>query len=188
MNKLEEYIKIYKVLDIKFCNKIRKELKNAEWVQHEFYNSITGEYNSISGNKELDISWSNIPSKQELTQKVWETIHKYIIKDFNKPYFDGWEGFTNIRYNRYYKNRLMALHCDHIHDMFDGERKGVPILTILGALNNNYEGGKFLMFDEEKEYKINAGEIMIFPSSFLYPHRVDEVTKGTRDTFVSWVW
>ena len=44
------------------------------------------------------------------------------------------------------------------------------------------------MFDDEKEYKIKQGEIMIFPSVFLYPHRVAPVTKGVRDTFVSWVW
>ena len=78
---------------------------------------------------------------------------------------------------------LLAHNC-----MFDGQRKGIPTLSVLGSLNNDYEGGEFLMFDEEKEYKIKAGEIMIFPSVFLYPHRVAPVTKGTRDTFVSWVW
>ena len=82
----------------------------------------------------------------------------------------------------------MALHCDHIHDMFDGTRKGIPTLTILGLLNDDFEGGEFLMFDEEKEIKLKAGDIMIFPSVFLYPHKVAAVTKGVRDAFVSWVW
>ena len=111
-----------------------------------------------------------------------------ILEDFKNPYFNGWQGFTHIRFNRYHPDRLMALHCDHIHDMFDGQRKGIPTLSVLGSLNNDYEGGEFLMFDEEKEFKIKAGEIMVFPSLFLYPHRVAPVTKGVRDTFVSWVW
>ena len=106
----------------------------------------------------------------------------------NKSYYNGWSGFTHIRFNRYHPDRLMALHCDHIHSMFDGNMKGIPTLTILGSLNNDYEGGEFLMFDEEKEFKIKAGEIMMFPSVFLYPHKVAPVTKGVRDTFVSWVW
>lgn len=185
--KLEDYVKIYRWLDTDLCDKIREELKDATWQQHVFYNA-GGEYVTVSGNRELDVSWADIPSKPELTQKVWEAVSKYILEDFKSPYFNGWQGFTNIRFNRYQHDRLMALHCDHIHDMFDGQRKGIPTLTILGALNNDYEGGEFLMFDEEKEFKIKAGEIMIFPSVFLYPHRVAPVTKGVRDTFVSWVW
>lgn len=184
---LEDYIKIYKVLDEDFCKKIEDELKNAAWEQHVFY-TTDGQYYAKNGNKELDVSWEEIPSRAELTQKVWETIAKYILEDFKKSYFSTWQGFTPIRFNRYYPDRLMALHCDHIHDMFDGKMKGIPMLSILGSLNNNYEGGKLLMFDEEKEYKIKAGEIMVFPSVFLYPHRVTPVTKGIRNTFVSWVW
>ena len=187
MHNLEDYIKIYRWLDIDLCERIRKELEEVSWKQHVFYNA-NGEYVTQSGNRELDVSWDEIPSRAELTQKVWETVSKYILEDFKNPYFNGWSGFTHIRFNRYHPDRLMALHCDHIHDMFDGERKGIPTLTILGSLNNDYEGGEFLMFDEEKEFKLKAGEIMIFPSVFLYPHRVAPVTKGVRDTFVSWVW
>jgi predicted 2-oxoglutarate/Fe(II)-dependent dioxygenase YbiX len=188
MNSLEDYIRIYPVLEKEFCEKIQEELKTATWKQHEFYNPQTGKYAPQSGNKELDVSWDDIPSRAELTQKVWETIHKYILGDLKKPYYDSWSGFTHIRFNRYYPDRLMALHCDHIHSLFDGERKGIPTLTILGSLNNDYEGGELLLFDEEKEYKIKQGEIMMFPSVFLYPHRVAPVTKGVRDTFVAWVW
>ena len=188
MTNLEDYVKIYPVLDKEFCDKIRTELESVTWKQHEFYNPQDGSYNPRSGNKELDVSWDDIPSRQELTQKVWETISQYILKDMNKPYYNGWAGFTHIRFNRYHPDRLMALHCDHIHSMFDGKMKGIPTLTILGSLNDDYEGGEFLLFDEEKEFKIKAGEIMMFPSVFLYPHRVAPVTKGIRDTFVSWVW
>jgi predicted 2-oxoglutarate/Fe(II)-dependent dioxygenase YbiX len=81
----------------------------------------------------------------------------------------------------------MKLHCDHIHSMFDGERKGVPTLSILGSLNDDYEGGDLVMWETDK-IQLKAGSIMIFPSNFMYPHRVDEVIKGTRYSYVSWVW
>jgi predicted 2-oxoglutarate/Fe(II)-dependent dioxygenase YbiX len=145
---IEDYIKIYKVLDKEFCDKIREELKEVSWKQHEFYNPINGTSNAMSGNRELDVSWDDIPSRAELTQKVWETISQYILTDMNKSYYNGWSGFTHIRFNRYHPDRLMALHCDHIHSMFDGNIKGIPTLTILGSLNDDYEGGEFLMFDE----------------------------------------
>ena len=188
MNNLENYIKIYSKLDKDFCNKIINELKKANWQQHTFYNVKDKSINTQSGNKELDVTWDNIPSREELTKKTWEVVKQYILDDLNKSYFNGWEGFTHIRFNKYKKTRLMALHCDHIHDMFDGNIKGIPILTIVGLLNDDYEGGEFLMFDEEKEIKLKAGDIMMFPSVFLYPHRVAPVTKGVRHAFVAWVW
>jgi predicted 2-oxoglutarate/Fe(II)-dependent dioxygenase YbiX len=81
----------------------------------------------------------------------------------------------------------MKMHHDHIHTLFDGERKGVPILTVLGLLNDDFEGGDFLMFDDKK-LNLSAGDIVIFPSNFMYPHSVTTVTKGTRYSFVAWGW
>ena len=81
----------------------------------------------------------------------------------------------------------MAKHCDHIHDMFDGQMKGIPTLSIVGILNDDYEGGEFIMFDDY-HVELPKGAIMVFPSNFLYPHKVEPVTKGTRHTFVSWVY
>mgnify|MGYP003324890271 FL=1 len=44
----------------------------------------------------------------------------------------------------------MQLHCDHVRDIFDGERKGVPIFSVVGALNDDYSGGELIMFDDYK--------------------------------------
>ena len=81
----------------------------------------------------------------------------------------------------------MALHCDHIHSLFEGNRKGIPILSVLGVLNDDYNGGEFIMFDDY-EIKFKQGDILIFPSNFMFPHKVEPVTKGTRYSFISWVW
>jgi predicted 2-oxoglutarate/Fe(II)-dependent dioxygenase YbiX len=81
----------------------------------------------------------------------------------------------------------MAEHCDHINDLFDGDRKGIPILTIVALLNDDFKGGEFIMF-KNIEIKLKQGDLLIFPSNFVYPHRVDPVTKKTRYSFVSWVW
>ena len=80
----------------------------------------------------------------------------------------------------------MALHADHIHSMFDGERKGIPILSVLGVLNDDYEGGEFVLIDEKID--LSKGDIIIFPSNFMYPHKVEPVTKGTRYSYISWIW
>ena len=186
---LKDYIvKLTSFLDDKICDETIKQLhKNYDWQQHTFYNSATGKYSPHSGSQELDILYtSDVNNTDIIEKKIWHGIDTY-IKTMNYSWFSGWNGYTPIRYNRYSENRLMALHCDHIHSMFDGERKGVPILSCLGVLNNDYEGGEFVMFDDYK-IDIKKGELLIFPSSFLYPHKVNPVTKGIRYSYISWVW
>ena len=33
-----------------------------------------------------------------------------------------------------------------------------------------------------------TGDVLIFPSNFMYPHRVTEVKRGIRYSAISWVW
>jgi hypothetical protein len=187
MNNLKNYIKVYPWLDKKLCNQIRNELKKVTWQKHYFYNAKHNLSSILSGEQEPNIFFGKIPTSDKLTKKVWEVINQYICVDLKSEYFNGWEGFTDIRFNQYQKGNTMAKHIDHVHDMFEGERKGIPVLSIVGLLNDDFEGGEFIMFDD-MEIKIKQGEILIFPSIFLYPHKVNPVTKGIRESFVSWVW
>jgi predicted 2-oxoglutarate/Fe(II)-dependent dioxygenase YbiX len=185
---LKDYVKIYPGLSKEFCNQIRKELDEANnWSQHVFYNEKTKTYRPRSGANELDISWADIPSRGKLTEDMWHVIRQY-ISELNNECFNEWTGYTKIRFNRYTKDSVMAPHVDHIKDIFDGERKGIPILSLIGLLNDDYKGGRLLMFKDEEEVVLKQGDIVVFPSVFLYPHRVDRLTEGIRDSFVTWVW
>jgi hypothetical protein len=185
---LSDYIKIYNIIPKSLCNDVVSELEkpHIDWKQHVFYFSDTNTSGARSGNKELSVSFSNIPSKTKLMEIYFIALKLYITElDF--PWMDNWNGYTPIRFNRYEETKLMAPHCDHIRNIFDGERKGVPILSILSLLNDNFSGGEFVMFDNT-EIKMNSGDVMIFPSNFLYPHTVKEVTKGVRYSAISWSW
>ena len=187
---LDFYIKrIPKFLDKNICNKTIKEIKKLEWQRHTFYNVNTNKSAGISGNQELDVSMNmsdNGIDSKIIMGKLWLAIDSY-IKDYKFNWFNSWQGYSKIRFNRYSKTKKMAEHCDHIHSLFDGQIKGVPILSIVGVLNDNYEGGEFIMF-KNKKIKLLTGDLLIFPSNFLYPHRVDPVKKGTRYSYVSWVY
>jgi predicted 2-oxoglutarate/Fe(II)-dependent dioxygenase YbiX len=186
---LEFYVKTYKLIDKKTCKKIIKQIENEDWVKHIFHDPYHNNFIERSGDRELDVV--HIQSdmngmKQLVMQKIWDAYLNY-IQDLEFPWFTGWKGYTEVRFNRYKENRLMAEHCDHIHTMFDGQRKGIPIMTALGLLNDDYEGGEFIMF-QDTLVPFKSGEIKIFPSCFLYPHRIESVTKGIRYSFVSWAW
>lgn len=185
---LEDYVKLYEnFFDQDLCKEAVKELDKAHWKTHEFYKTGSGEY--ISFENELSISYDLIPQYSKLNKKIWFGIEQYILKDFAEcaPWFNGWNGYTNIRFNRYDPKTQMKLHCDHIQSMFDGEIKGIPTLTILGGLNDDYEGGEFVLWTDTV-IKIPAGSLLIFPSNFMYPHEVKPVKSGVRYSYVSWVW
>jgi alkylated DNA repair dioxygenase AlkB len=171
--------------------KTLEELPKQNWTRHAYRDTHTGEAIDRNKEKELDCTYQNyfITYDKELHELVWKALHKYILEEFKEkdPYHDGWQGFTRIRFNRYKDDQIMSKHCDHIHDVFDGTRKGIPVLSILGMLNSDYEGGKFIMFDNY-EIELKAGDLLLFPSVFLYPHRVTPVTKGERYSFISWSW
>ena len=181
------YLKVYKDwLTPEVCKDTVAELEKVEgqFQTHQFYDSHTGGYHSYD--HELSVTWSNVKHKDYIMKRIWEGLQQY-MNDFQFSWFSSWNGYSEVRFNRYRTDTQMKLHCDHIHSMFDGQRKGIPSLTILGGLNNDYKGGE-LVFFEDSIIPLKEGEIMIFPSCFLYPHRVDLVTKGTRYSYVSWAW
>lgn len=185
-NKLEDYVVVKPFLNKEICNKTLQELEVAEWKVHEFYFVRDDKSEPISHGFDSYTTKDIIPSHKIIMDRIWKAIHKY-IEDLQFHWFYNWEGFSSLKFNRYTNNQFMKEHCDHIHDLFDGKVKGVPILSIIGALNDDYEGGELMMF-QNKPYKLKAGEIIIFPSNFLYPHKVMPVSKGTRYTYVSWVY
>lgn len=185
---LSDYVKLYDNFFTKeFCCEVVKQLGHNNWEEHSFYSARNDA--RIKYDNELSTSYSQIPLSNEINNKLWFGIERYVLKDFSfcKDWFSGWDGYTPVRFNKYTPSTKMKLHCDHIHSMFDGMRKGIPTLTILGGLNDNYEGGEFIMW-QDTEIKIPPGSLLIFPSNFMYPHEVRPVKSGTRYSFVSWVW
>lgn len=183
---LKAYLKVYpNWIDDDICSQTIKNLQDSNWQQHQFYRAQHKDYVNLSGDKELEISYGDSSTTPYIMQRIWDAYQKYFTElDFS--WFTGWAGYSQVRYNKYETGQLMALHCDNINSIFDGERKGIPILTALGCLNDDYEGGNFVMWD--KAIKLKRGDVMVFPAMFLYPHKVEEVTQGTRHTFVSWAW
>ena len=167
-----------------------KELSdNNTWQRHSYTDSKTFTNESKNGDKELDVCYGiNLTYLKELHKLTWKALEKYIvIEKLGGDTFQGWKGFTPIRFNRYKKGQIMSKHQDHIQSLFTGERRGIPILSIVAVLNDDYEGGEFIMFDNY-EIKFKAGDLIIFPSVFLYPHLVKPVKKGIRYSFVSWCY
>lgn len=187
---LLDYFKVYEnVIPKDLLSELHKFAKRKEiWTTHQFSNY---DNKTFYDKEDCDISYifvHELELAENLNKVIWDTLKTYTehIQTFNQ-YCHYWNGFTGVRLNRYNKDHNMKKHVDHITTMFDGQRRGIPVLSVVGGINDNYKGGEFVFFDNH-EVKIPAGSILIFPSVFLYPHTVKFVTKGTRYSFVSWTW
>lgn len=178
---LEDHIACYNIKNLISCEAVIESTKNSSWDKHSYNNSLVGLQTSYSD--DLDILWT----KNDFTHKL-ENIIKSFIKDYCSNYKTiKIQAITDVRFNKYEVGTNMKGHCDHIRSIFDGERKGIPILSIVGLLNDDFKGGDFLMFGDRK-INLSAGDVLVFPSNFLYPHAVTTVTEGTRFSFVSWAY
>ena len=114
---------------------------------------------------------------------------KVISKKYNEEVKKNKRDFvarrhTDFRVNKYDKGGFMSLHCDNIHHSH-GQKYGYPQASVLLFLNDDYEGGEFVV--SELQLNIKKGDAIIFPSNFMFPHEVKEVKSGTRWSIISWL-
>ena len=187
MEEILDYVTVENVLPKDFCESTMEYINKNNWQKHSWSNASTLERYS-ENEKELDV--------QSVTQDMQAKLAPFMIQaatSYTEKFaFQGGKTsqfihkFTPARFNRYEVGTVMRKHFDHIHSIFDGQLKGIPILSFVGVLNDDYEGGKMLVRDVE--FSLKQGDIIIMPSCFMFPHEISEVTKGTRYSFVSWAF
>ena len=75
----------------------------------------------------------------------------------------------------------------HIDNPYMSSGRADLSFTIFLSSKENYDGGALSIesFNSEKKFKLNAGEIIIYPSTYL--HSVEEVIAGERLVFIGWI-
>ena len=75
----------------------------------------------------------------------------------------------------------------HIDNAYMSTGRADLSFTIFLNCKDEYEGGALSIecFNSEKNFKLDAGEIIIYPSTFL--HSVEEVIAGERLVFIGWI-
>ena len=120
----------------------------------------------------------------EISKKYSQFVNKKIlssqlIKSFSLPKRIHGIMFTkssnNMHYGRHIDNPYMS--------------SGRSDLSFTLSLTNKdfYKGGELIIetMNTEEKFKLNAGEIILYPSSYL--HAVNEVNNGERLVCVGWI-
>ena len=129
--------------------------------------------NNLQLNREADISkkYARLISEKILSNNL--------IKSFALP-----KKIHGIMFAKSTKGMGYGRHIDNSY-----MSSGRADLSFTIFLNNkdNYDGGELSIesINSEERFKLNAGEIIIYPSTYL--HSVQEVTRGERFVCVGWI-
>ena len=187
---LKDLIHVEKgIIPANLCDYIIQDTEKREWRPHTWYSATDNTFGSEE-TMELDVQGITAELQQLLTPimiqagSAYNQKYAYLKCDRTRQIMNK---FSTIRFNRYKSGQIMRQHHDHIHSLFDGNEKGIPVLSFVLNLNDNYEGAD-LFFWENHVVPLGKGDIIMWPSLFLFPHGVTEAISGQRYSAVSWAW
>ena len=126
------------IIPANLCDYLVDEVEKREWRPHSWYNSVANTFGSEE-TMELDV--------QNITDDLQQLLTPFMIQaggSYNAKYHFDCERtmqtmnkFSAIRFNRYSPGQIMRRHHDHIHSIFSGDEKGIPVLSFILNLNDD---------------------------------------------------
>lgn len=177
---LKEFIRVYKNLIPKdFCDLILKEYQDGSWVStNDSANTRTCFTIPLS----VEDIWKqgNYDKRKQIDHTLFEytkTIVNSYASEFKYFICDQDSGYDLLRYSE-------GEYCsEHIDSSYVQEYRSLSCSILL---NDDYEGGEFCFFNEQLKYTLKKGSALMFPSNYMYPHKVLPVTRGVRYSIITW--
>ena len=167
----------HQLLNAEEINLIKKELEEAtqDW---EDGKKTAGSYaskvkNNLQLNRNSEVSKNNA---QLVNKKI---LSSQLIKSFSLPKKIHGIMFTKSSNNMHYGR--------HIDNPYMSSGRSDLSFTLSLTNKESYKGGELIIetMNSEERFKLNAGEIILYPSSYL--HAVNEVNNGERLVCVGWI-
>lgn len=131
--------------------------------------------------KKTDIEHDNSEASIKL-QGLWEDVHYrklQAVKDYTERHNIGelryWEALNFVKYG---PGQHFQEHTDHGFSYN-------CVVSMVGYVNDDYDGGEIFFRMQNIKVKPKAGDLFVFPSNFMYPHRAMPVHSGTKYSIVT---
>jgi hypothetical protein len=111
---------------------------------------------------------------QDCYDRMLEAVKDYCFVN-NLSELEYWEVMNFVKYN---KGQHFQEHTDHGYSYN-------ATVSLVGYLNDDYEGGELFFSRQQVTVDPDAGDLVIFPSNFMYPHRAMPVDNGTKYSIVT---
>jgi len=125
----------------------------------------------LKRDSDLSIKFSGL-----ITKKI---LNNELIKSFALP--------KKIHGTIFSKSKSGMKYGRHIDNAYMSSGRADLSFTVFLNCKDNYEGGELSIefFNSEEKFKLNAGEIIIYPSTYF--HSVEKVINGERLVFIGWI-
>lgn len=186
-NNILNYIHVHKnAMPEYLINEWCETASSPNWTRHVWNHPATNPKDDYMHSNQHDPEVLFAHENGMDPESVFET--RSLIMKTMRSYYPEVEiqGLSDIRANRYSVGESLDNHFDHIRTAFDGTRRGIPILSASVNLNDDYTGGEFNFYQYNYKVELGRGDILVFPSVFLYGHGVLPITSGTRYSLVAW--
>jgi predicted 2-oxoglutarate/Fe(II)-dependent dioxygenase YbiX len=170
------------VIDVPFCEDVLREYADSdEWEK----SLVQGAEENPARN--CEVIYMSLPRVTNVNPQVRQSLDKGLFNALSKsislygPRMGLFQPTEDSGYNllKYTTGQFYKQHYDASSDT-------PRSLSVIMSLTSSYEGGD-VVFWGTNSYRLERGDVLIFPSSFIFPHEVSPVTSGTRYTVVTWV-
>ena len=130
-----------------------------------------------------DVIELNTDIRKDLDERIFESVSKCIEEYLNKfaniipCNISSDSGYSLLRYKS----------GNYIGQHIDASGRSPRELSCSLILNDEYEGGEFAFFNQKLKFDLKKGDIIMFPSNFMFPHEVLPVTSGIRYAIITWI-
>jgi hypothetical protein len=181
-NNLYNYIRVFKNgFSKELCDKIINEYSNSDlWKDQLASGDIDHSHRRVKGIN-ISIDGKTTDDGKKLDDNIFinltSILKQYVIK-FPFLHIESDTGYVLLKYN---VDDFYKLHIDQISK---GEQ--TRLISCIICLNDDYTGGEISFFNKQKTFTLKKGDVLLFPSNFMFPHEVFPILTGTRYSIITW--
>jgi predicted 2-oxoglutarate/Fe(II)-dependent dioxygenase YbiX len=173
--------------DLNIPDRLEQSLKDST---HEYfkwntakvgYNEQMPDYRDCFDLKISPAHWEHLPEELKELQKIYEdtdVVLKKCLADYESRYNFKMEFMESINFVKYNPGQHFSVHTDH------GFSYTCTVSSIV-YLNDNYEGGELWFPYINLKFKPKKGDVIFFPSTYIFAHGAMAVTDGTKYSAVT---
>jgi alkylated DNA repair dioxygenase AlkB len=191
---LSDYVvHVPNVISPDYCDLIVEEYRDDplfEWAKIGVQDDAKLDFNQRKVRELLitnPVLWKDSDFRKSILENIINSVGS-CLNYYNRNLVDTYK--MSASYQASHNEGLKLLHYKEgysFKEHVDGGNNINRVLTCSINLSDNYEGGEFKFFNESMTVPLAKGDAVIFPSSFLFPHQITELTKGERYSIITWL-
>jgi predicted 2-oxoglutarate/Fe(II)-dependent dioxygenase YbiX len=173
--------------DINIPERLETVLKDSKHDYFKWNEAMVGhntsmpEYRDCSDLKVGPAHWNHLPEELSDIKNIYDDYNLVLRKcltDYEARYNFKMEFMESINFVKYNPGQHFNVHTDSGFSYF-------CTLSSVGWFNDDYDGGELWFPYLNLTFKPQKGDVLFFPSTYIYAHGSKEVTKGIKYSAVT---